>query len=568
MESNARNLENPGPRSLERIAFVAMATLTLAPILVQALWAVAIALTGQHCDALGLSLAALLVTTSSVTVQAIGKRRSFWTSFLVAAGLGMGLGLLMGDGGPNRLALGLTLLILGGGISLVVAALVRRMPLDVDGLARIHKVKAGLLILLSLFSIFQTTKLSAFMGDAKRMELSMIPQLNFLKNHSCFSSYYHALQLAQAGEPNLYDSKHWPDELELSTKREVSLNDSGPYAPFYLDNYMYPPQFLLLTGALSCVSKDFLVQRTLWFAFCGLFLALGFWIVAQWVGVQGKRHALWLIPLLWSAMVTLVTLQVGNVHHVVMVMAVLAMVAFELKKGAWGGALLAFSILAKISPGILVIVLLAQGRWRDLGWTLAFGVLYTLLTLVIFGVEPIESFLSYQLPRILSGESVQWFSNLPSNVVTNTGPFGIPFKLSALGLSIDNAWAVGRIVNTCYTLLIVVGTVVLSRQSRNRRQSLYLWIAVLMLSSLQSPFSPGYVVMPVLWLLTLLACEVKTGKGVLAFVLVWIAIAFPAPLPAGIDLVVSLLQQGLVFGVIVYAVLRKAQAAPGLASHA
>jgi hypothetical protein len=557
MEGKQSVMENDGGRSIERIGFAAMAALVLAPILVQAIWAL-VSLMGRFpVDAYALSLGAVAVTGAAVAGLVVLQRRSILLRMLVAVGLGMVVGLLVGWEMEGKIVVALVLGGLGAGMSGFVPWFARRLPVDMDGAAKNSKVKAVLLVLLSLLSIFQTTKLSAFMGDAQRMELSMIPEMAFLKNHSCFTSYVHAVKLAQAGEKNLYDQRLWPDELALSKKREVALNDSGPYAPFFLDNYMYPPQFLLLPGAITAVSSDFMVQRALWFSFCALFLAVGFWIVAKWVSTEGRRHAIWLIPLLWSSMVVLVTLQVGNVHHVVMVMAVLAMVAFEGKQPALGGGLLAFSIIAKISPGILVIVLLVQRRWRDLGWTLGFGVLFTLLGILFFGVAPVESFLTYQLPRIASGESMKWFSSLTTNVVINTGPFSIPFKLAALGMPIEDPWAVAGPLNKVYTLLIVVLAVILGRQQRDRRQSLYLWVSLLMLSSLQSPFSPGYVMMPMLWLLTLLAAEVKSVKGTVAWAVVWMFLAFPVPLPDGPALVMSLVQQGLMYGVIVWALMRK-----------
>lgn len=553
-------MEDRARKSWERSGFAAIAALVLAPVLGQLLWALGSIGCCCQVNALAISLGSLGVTAAALAGYLFLRQRSKGLRWALATGLGFGIGLLIGHEVGARLLSALVLGILGLAGSAFLPWYAQRLPQDMDGLAKANKVKAVLLALVSLFSIFQTTKLSAFMGDATRMELSMLPQMTFLKNHSCFSSYVEAVHLASAGEKNIYDKQHWPDELVLSKTREIALNDSGPYAPFFLDNYMYPPQFLLLPGAITAVSSDFLVQRTLWFSFCALFLALGFWIVAQWVSRERKRHALWLIPLLWSSMVVLVTLQVGNVHHVVMVMAVLSMIAFESKRPALGGGLLAFSIIAKISPGILVILLLAQGRWRDLAWTLGFGLLYTLACILFFGIAPVESFLTYQLPQIVSGDSMKWFASLTTNIVVNTGPFSIPFKLDALGLPIGDPWAVARPINTAFTLLIVALAVVLGRQQRNRPQSLYLWVALLMLSSLQSPFSPGYVMMPMLWLLTLLAADVKSVKGIALWTAAWILLAFPLPLPDGPALVFSMVQQAVMYGVIVIALRRGAGA--------
>lgn len=323
---------------------------------------------------------------------------------------------------------------------------------------------------------------------------------------------------------------------------------------------MYPPQFLLLPNAVLCVSDDFLVQRALWYGMMGGFLALCFWIVALWAGEKGKWHTLLLIPVLWSSLITLITLQIGNVHHVVMAMAVLSMVAFQVKKPVWGGALLAFAILSKISPGILVIILLVQRRWRDLAWTMAFGMIYTLLTVLVFGLDPVLSFLHYQLPRIASGDTMRWFADLELNILVNSSPFGIPFKLSLLGVPFEDVWASARLVNTLFTLCIVGLSAWAARKNKDRMQLLSMWLGVLTLSSLQSPFAPGYVVMPVIWLLTVLAAEVRSSKALVVFAIVFFLIAFPIPITGAAGAVYSLFQQVLVLGVIVFGLFYRTRA--------
>ena len=61
------------------------------------------------------------------------------------------------------------------------------------------------------------------------------------------------------------------------------------------------------------------------------------------------------------------------------------MQAFEVERRALGGLLLAGGIASKLFPGILVIYLLFQSRWRDLAWTAAFGAVFSGLSLAVTG---------------------------------------------------------------------------------------------------------------------------------------------------------------------------------------
>ncbi len=534
-----------------------MAALTLAPLFFQAGWLLIATSFGLKVDALGITLGSLFVTGGVIAGHIFIRRRKHALSLLLASVIGVCAGAVLCPDVTSWLAMSLAYLVLASLQSLFVTSLAARVPQDLDGLARNQKVKTGLLVLLSTFSLFQTSRLSTFMGDHTRVECSVMPDLAFFKSHSCLTAYMHAVDLAKAGESNLYDTHLWPDEAQSGPQRDLGPDTTGPYAPFYLDNYMYPPQFLLLPGAIDAVSGDFLVQRAIWFAFCGLMLAMGFWMTARWVGEKGKHHALLLIPLLWSSVIVMITLQVGNVHHVVMVMAVLAMIAFDEKRPVWGGALLAFAMLSKISPGILVVTLLVQRQWRALAWTFAFGILYTLATILFFGFQPVESFLTYQLPMIASGESVKWFSLSDTSTLINSSPFGTPFKLQLLGMKFDDIWGSARIFNSLFTLSIVGIAIWAGLKKKDRTQQLSMWLGLLTLSAMQSPFAPGYVIMPMIWLLTLLAAEVKSTVGLIVFSIVFFLIAFPIPLTGTLGAINSLFQQAVVMGVILFALVRK-----------
>ncbi|MFM2375379.1 MAG: hypothetical protein RLZZ165_476 [Bacteroidota bacterium] len=554
-------------RSFESLGFASVAAMSLAPLFFHAGWILTATAIGVKTDALGLTLGSLLVTGCVVAGHVFLRGRRRWAGILAASAAGACTGALLGSNPESWFAISLAYLALAVIQFFFLPSLAARFPEDLDGLAMHHKVKTGLLILLSVFSIVQTARLSTFMGDHRRVKASILPDIKFFRSHSCLTAYVHAVKLAKSGENNLYDSRLWPDETAIGSLRELSPDTTGPYAPFYLDNYLYPPQFLLLPGAIQVVSEDFYVQRMLWFALCGLWLAAGFWITARWVGVNGKYHALLLIPLLWSSINVLIILQTGNAHHMMIVMAVLAMIAFDVKRPLWGGALLAFAILSKISPGILVVPMLVQRRWRDLGWTFAFGVLYTLITILIFGFQPVESWLTYEFPKLLSGDSVKWFPFSETNILVNYSPFGIPFKLSMLGIRFGDIWGTARILNTVFTVMIVAIAAWAPLRHRDRPQQLSMWLCLLTLSAMQSPFAPGYVLMPAIWLLTILSSEIKGTVSWIVFTIVFALVFLPFPATGNLVAVYSLFHQSLVMAVIVFGLVRKISSRKSLESH-
>jgi hypothetical protein len=123
---------------------------------------------------------------------------------------------------------------------------------------------------------------------------------------------------------------------------------------------------------------DFPAQRALWFGINGLLLAVGLWILARWLDGDGpgSHRVLLLAPVFLGSLPVLGTLQIGNFQIAVVMLSILAMVAFHQDRNVIGGALLAFAILSKISPGIFGVYLLSQRRFRSAAWTAGFGVFF------------------------------------------------------------------------------------------------------------------------------------------------------------------------------------------------
>src|SRR5262249_41019167 len=150
------------------------------------------------------------------------------------------------------------------------------------------------------------------------------------------------------------------------------------------------------------------------------------------------------------------TLQIGNFQIAVVIISVLAMVAFEKDRPVIGGALLAFAFLSKISPGVLGIVLLVQRRFRSAAWTAGFGVFFLALSVLTLGVAPMKFFLSDMLPRLSSGKAFAFMVDTPISILTNLSPFGLAFKLQLIGLDVGDPWAIGPHIGRIYTGVLVI----------------------------------------------------------------------------------------------------------------
>jgi hypothetical protein len=92
-----------------------------------------------------------------------------------------------------------------------------------------------------------------------------------------------------------------------------------------------------------------------------------------------------------------------------------------------------------------------------------------------------------------------------------------------------------KMVGTIYTVIVLAATVVIGMRRTTRNQQPLIWLAVLILASLRSPFLPQYELFAVIWLLTLLLAPVMPSIRTLHLVLVaWavLNIAMPVSGPA------------------------------------
>jgi alpha-1,2-mannosyltransferase len=210
------------------------------------------------------------------------------------------------------------------------------------------------------------------------------------------------------------------------------------------------------------------------------------------------------------------TLQVGNLQAMVFALAMVAMVLLAQRHYVAGGALLAFATLSKLFPGLLLVYLLVRREWRALAWTIGLSAAFVGISLVDTGWAPYHAFLAH-LPRLLGGEAFPAFRN-PHAVAANYSVPGMALKLRLFGIP-GASFGAMKIVGWIYTVIALAATVVLARRARNRDEQPLIWLAILILASLRSPFLPGYAVIPVLWLLILLAATVAPTVRTLCFVL-------------------------------------------------
>ena len=391
----------------------------------------------------------------------------------------------------------------------------------------------------ALAAFIQISSLAVFMVDASKTSYSSVPASEWEIQHSCLSAYFVAADAAPTAA-NIYEDSLYslPNEVARGVRNPRKLGI------FNVDVYEYPPPFLLLPRALLSLAPSFESLRTLWFALNGGVLLLAMWAVAQGMGAEAGRRALLLSSLVWVALPTVSALQKGNVQVLMIAISMLAMVLFERRRFAAGGALLAFAIAGKLFPGLLIVYLLARRQVRAVAWTAAFGLGYVLLTLLLLGWQPYAAFL-HHLPGLIGGEAFPALRR-DSAMAINLSIPGLVFKAKLFGAEGLSFTAV-KIVGWTYTLVAVALTIVAGLRVVPETRRPQVWMAILILATLRSPFLPqAYGTFPALWLLTLLAAASHPRGGVLALIVAaWAALNVYWPTDWTIDSRVLALANGL-----------------------
>ena len=124
----------------------------------------------------------------------------------------------------------------------------------------------------------------------------------------------------------------------------------------------------------------------------------------------------------------------------------------------------------------------------------------------------------------MSGEAFSAFRN-PAGIVGNGSVPGIVFKLKFFGVPYMGYDAM-RVVGWIYSLVVIAGTVWVARRVRPDGREPVLWLAILVLATMRSPFMATYAFFPVMWLATLaVALRWHAGASAIVPALGWMALA-------------------------------------------
>ncbi len=476
---------------------VALTLLILAPMAAHLTWRPLAFLLGSPIEGVALQVTMAAVALCAVTTALFATDRAsmswlgapFFGALLLGAVLGGAAG--------------------AGSLVLLVAAIVwlfPRMQRDIQSVqgatsaARLLAWTAPMLLIAAA-----SANLATYFGDPLAPDVGFDRE-GFVYRHFCASAYLHAAELVRSGVDNVYDLA-----LVSDTDNAWLPPSAAHMAPFTLDRYGYPPQFIAIPLVLVSWVGDFAAQRAIWTTSSALILAMTLWRVGIWVGPNSGRVARAIGPVLWG--MGLPVFQSGNIQLTVLCVGVLAMMAIHERRDRLGGFLLASVTLAKIAPGLLGVILLLRARWRAVVWTVGSAVVVTFATLVWLGPGPFEAFVQYHLPRISTGEAYDFLDDTPRTIFENLSPFGIPFKLASLGLIDADPWTLGPRFAQGYTVLAFVLTAIAGRRNLDRRGHIVVWLLVLTMGALRSPMGPGYLIAGVLWGLSLGAAELRTAKG-------------------------------------------------------
>jgi len=439
----------------------------------------------------------------------------------------------------------------------------RLAPSAFAGGLRRHPFLAVIWFLLTIAAVAQLGRLSAFMADSSQLWGSAVPDPAAAR-HQCVSAYVYAADLSRRGEHNIYDSRLYPAFTEPPGTLTGRVSPVLGLGPWIDDPYQYPPPFLLLPRFALALTRSFETIRTSWFVLQTLMWLAGSLLLAAWIGGREGRTVTLLIPLVLMSIPSLLNLQFGQFHAMVFLLALAGLIAFDHERSSLGGALVAFAIVAKIFPAVVLIGLAAQRRWRDVLSTLAWGCGLSIVALAILGRDPFDAFLTYQLPRLADGSAFSFISRAGTPVFFTSRNFSIGAivpKLRLLGLN-------GLPPQTSAVLSLVYAVTVVwlawrgTPGERSRLRRAQRWLAALNLASLGSPLAPSaYVVAPTLWLLALLAGEIHgRPRRAVSIGAAWVVTVGAPPLPDPIDLTAGLIAQAVVVAVNVWALLRTARA--------
>lgn len=325
---------------------------------------------------------------------------------------------------------------------------------------------------------------------------SVEPDSPFMRRHSCVSAYFVAGSVVTT-VPDVYATSLYSLPQPPGAPRRART-----IGPFNVDIYEYPPTFLVLPRLLRLVTPDFFDFRRLWFAGNLLVVAIGLVAVARRIDATLGTSTLWLTPFALAPIGIALTFQIGNVQLAFIALPLLGMLALERGRLATGSLLLGFAAVSKLFPALLIAYLLLRRSWQAAAWTIGACALLGVVTLADMGWTPFAAFLDH-LPKLLSGEAFAGpLLGNPDAAAINQSVPGVVFKLRFFG---GPHWSFGaaRIVGWAYTAVVLWAVWHFSRTPIEAGRAPLIWLAILILASMRSPFLPQYGLFPSVWLATL-----------------------------------------------------------------
>ena len=238
----------------------------------------------------------LVVNRSGAGIrQPVFMAATLWLTPVLAVGL-YGLGI------PTPAALAIALV-----AAAVVAAIVSEPLASTLRPAESSRVVMIAVTIVTLVAIVQIARLSVFMGNVNRRDLSMDPSDVWRTQHCCLTAYSEAARFAAENTHNIY---------------ETSLYEPRFMDDLKVDPYHYPPAFLLLPRALQLVTDDFLRLRAVWFSIQALVLGGIALFLPWWIGGKPGAYALAGAVLFLATPQSLFSLQQGNFQTTAIAVAV------------------------------------------------------------------------------------------------------------------------------------------------------------------------------------------------------------------------------------------------------
>lgn len=440
--------------------------------------------------------------------------------------------------------------------------LARRLPRRLDELARAHRLAAVVWTVLAFAGAANLARVSHFMIDADATSATAFPADEFSLHHNCLTAYYRAALAERAGVANVYDPT-------IYFGGEADPPSAGMIGPFNVDPYEYPPPFLVPARAALAASSDFMTWRAAWFGLEALLLIGALVVLAAWIGGDAGVFVFLLAPAVLFAMPVVFTLQIGNFQLAAIAIAVLALVAIERDRDVLGGSLLAAITVCKVFPGLLLVYLIARRRWRAAITMVAASAAMLALTAALVGLAPFRAFLTFQLPRMSDGSAFPWLQSFVPAIAVNHSIFGIVIKLRAAGIA-GMTFGLASKLAWVYSLVAVAIAWIAGRShpERDRGAEALVWLALLQVATLRSPFVPdAYALIAPLWIIALLVPRVQ-ARARIVLAIVWlgfnaavVALSVTRPIGDGLRLVLASIPQAIAFALI-YVALRPPRLTP------